>query len=29
VIVALPIVVLYFFSQRHFIRGMLSGASRL
>ena len=26
VIVALPVVVLYVFLQRHFIRGMLSGA---
>jgi raffinose/stachyose/melibiose transport system permease protein len=29
VIVALPIVVIYLFLQRHFIRGMLSGASKL
>ena len=26
VIVALPVVVLYVFFQRHFIRGMLAGA---
>ena len=26
VIVALPVVILYVFLQRHFIRGMLSGA---
>jgi raffinose/stachyose/melibiose transport system permease protein len=29
VIVAFPIVVLYLFLQRHFIRGMISGASKL